>query len=132
MMRRTRPAGLASPYDLGVVVEGRVPNAERFSVGFADLYNASRPSPPPELGGLLCSYANVASPSVVDLGSGTGLSTRWAAGWAADVVGIEPSDEMRREASLQPLANVTYVPGVSHHTGLVDASADVVTAVQAM
>jgi SAM-dependent methyltransferase len=113
-------------------VEERVPNAERFSAGFADLYNAARPAPPPELGVLLRSYANVVSPSVVDLGSGTGLSTRWAASWAAEVVGIEPSDEMRAEASRQPLTNVTYRPGVSHATGLPSASADIVTAVQAM
>jgi SAM-dependent methyltransferase len=106
-------------------------NSDRFS-GFADLYDANRPSPPNALGPLLCSYANVQNPDVVDLGSGTGLSTRWAAAWANSAVGVEPNGDMRAQASTRPVANVTYRPGVSDATGLPPACADVVLAVQAM
>ncbi len=106
-------------------------NSNRFS-GFADLYDAHRPSPPAALGGLLCSYANVALPGVVDLGSGTGLSTRWAASWAASVVGVEPNADMRKQAEKRPVPNAVYRTGVSHDTGLDTGSADVVIAVQAM
>jgi SAM-dependent methyltransferase len=106
-------------------------NTDRFS-GFADLYDANRPSPPRALGPLLVSYANVPRPAVVDLGSGTGLSSRWAAGWAGSVIGIEPNDDMRAIAEQRRTAGVTYAPGVSHRTGLGDRVADIVLAVQAM
>jgi len=106
-------------------------NPGRFS-GFADIYDANRPSPPDELGPLLASYANAVRPVVVDLGSGSGLSSRWAATWATSVVGVEPSDDMRTVAESRPTAGVTYRKGWSHTTGLADRSADVVLAVQAM
>ena len=90
-------------------------NPARFS-GFADIYDANRPSPPNELGPLLASYANVAAPVVVDLGSGTGLSSRWAATWAASVVGVEPSDDMRTVAESRPTAGGHIPEGlVSQH-----------------
>ncbi|MCB0998800.1 MAG: class I SAM-dependent methyltransferase [Acidimicrobiales bacterium] len=106
-------------------------NLDRFS-GFADLYDAHRPAPPARLGGVLAAYAGVDRPEVVDLGSGTGLSSRWAAVWASQVVGVEPNPDMRAQAESRPLPNVRYVAGTSDATGLTDASADVVIAVQAM
>jgi SAM-dependent methyltransferase len=106
-------------------------NPGRFS-GFAGIYDANRPSPPDELGPLLASYANVAAPAVVDIGSGTGLSSRWAATWAGSVVGVEPSDDMRTMAESRPTKGVTYRKGLSDSTGLPEGSADVVLAVQAM
>lgn len=109
-------------------------NLNRFS-GFADLYDAQRPQPPAELGTLLARYSGMTGadrPSVVDLGSGTGLSSRWAAGWAASVIGVEPNDDMRAHAVGQPVAGVRYQAGTSDNTGLPSASADVVLAVQAM
>lgn len=104
---------------------------DRFS-GFAELYDANRPSPPAALGPLIASYANVARPVVVDIGSGTGLSSRWAATWAASVRGVEPNDEMRAVARSRPVPGVEYIAGVGHDTGLEPAGADVVTAVQSM
>lgn len=106
-------------------------NPGRFS-GFADIYDANRPAPPDELGPLLASYANTKRPVVVDLGSGTGLSSRWAATWAASVVGVEPSDGMRAVAESRPTPGVSYLKGWSHNTGLGRQYADVVLAVQAM
>lgn len=106
-------------------------NADRFS-GFADLYDAVRPSPPDELAPLLTRYAQGAVGTLVDLGSGSGLSSRWAATWAGEVVGVEPSDDMRTVAARRAPANARFVPGWAHATGLGDGSADVVLAVQAM
>lgn len=106
-------------------------NLERFS-GFADLYDSVRPAPPAVLGGLLCAYAGHRRPAVVDLGSGSGLSTRWAAGWAGSVVGIEPNRDMRAVAESRPAANVTYRAGTSADTGLTAGSADVVLLVQSL
>jgi SAM-dependent methyltransferase len=114
-----------------VASEPSDPDLVRFS-GFADLYDAHRPSAPARLGPLLARYARSEQPVVVDLGSGTGLSSRWAAGWAARVIGVEPNDDMRAVAVAHDTAGVEYVAGVSHATGLPTASADVVLAVQAM
>lgn len=106
-------------------------NAERFS-GFADLYDRSRPTPPTALGPLLARYARLARPVVVDLGSGSGASSRWAATWAASVTGIEPNDDMRAVAESRPAAGVTYTKARAEQTGLADRVADVVLAVQSM
>jgi SAM-dependent methyltransferase len=105
--------------------------ADRFS-GFGGLYERVRPTPPPELGELLAQYAGGRPRLVVDLGSGTGLSARWASTWADQVIGIEPSDDMRSVAGQQPLSAISYQAGWSHATGLSTGIADVVLAVQAL
>jgi SAM-dependent methyltransferase len=107
-------------------------NADRFS-GFADLYDAARPVPPQVLADVITKYAGGRPSVVVDLGCGTGLSTRWAAGWSAEVIGVEPSADMRvRAQSTTTDANVRYVSGWSNATDLPDSCADVVLAVQAL
>lgn len=107
-------------------------NARRFS-GFADLYDAVRPVPPPVLAEVITTYAGSRPELVVDLGSGTGLSTRWAATWSADAVGVEPNADMRHRAASAPTqASIRYVEGLSSSTGLPDGCADVVLAVQAL
>ncbi|MGE3620602.1 MAG: class I SAM-dependent methyltransferase [Acidimicrobiia bacterium] len=109
----------------------REAGAGRFS-GFADLYGQVRPSPPVELGELLGAYAGGRPALVVDLGSGTGLSTRWAATWSDEVVGVEPTDDMRAAAVAAGGEGISYRAGWSHDTGLPDGCADVVLAVQAL
>lgn len=108
-------------------------NAERFT-GFADLYDSVRPTPPTALATILASYAGGDRPGrVVDLGSGTGLSSRWASAWADSVTGVEPSSDMRVEAERSTNGGtVAYVRGWSHATGLPDHCADVALAVQAL
>jgi len=109
-------------------------NAARFS-GFSDLYDEARPTPPMEIASILCSSARMTGrPRVVDLGSGTGLSTRWCAAWADSVIGVEPSDDMRERAETAGggEGGVRYVRGWSHDTGLPEGDADVVVAVQAL
>ena len=109
-------------------VDGSDPNAARFS-GFAGQYDDVRPTPPTDLGPLLRSYAG-GSHHVVDVGSGSGLSTRWAAGWADRVTGVEPGDDMRRIAT-ERAPGLSFRAGWGHDTGLEASSADVVTCVQA-
>lgn len=109
-------------------------NARRFS-GFADLYDTVRPVPPAVLGDVITAYAGGRPDLIVDLGSGTGLSTRWAATWSGEVIGIEPSDDMRERAARAAKSatpNLRYAPGFSNATELPDACADVVLAVQAL
>lgn len=80
----------------------------------------------------LSRLAGVERPAlVVDLGSGTGLSTRAWAERAEAVVGVEPNDAMRRWAEQATEApNVRYAAGSSYATGLADGCADVVTCSQ--
>src|SRR5262249_10583649 len=68
------------------------------------------------------------------LGSGTGLSTRLWSDRADEVIGIEPSDDMRRQAEARSagLANVRYQKGLSTATGLPDGCADIVIASQSL
>ena len=65
---------------------------------------------------------------VVDLGSGTGLSTRFWAEHADTVVGVEPFAEMRAIAvAATDAPNVSFLAASSYDTGLSDACADIVT-----
>jgi SAM-dependent methyltransferase len=105
--------------------------------GFADArfpagYDAHRPSPPQALLDVLCLEAQDERPGlVVDLGSGTGLSTRAWAERADEVVGVEPSEQMRSGAEAATTApNVRYVQGFGDQTGLPGVAADIVTCSQ--
>ncbi|QVL50132.1 MAG: class I SAM-dependent methyltransferase [Thiocapsa sp.] len=70
---------------------------------------------------------------VVDVGAGTGLSTRCWAPVADDVIGIEPSDAMRAEAVKRTsLPNVHFQQGLGHSTGLADACVDIVSCSSAL
>ncbi len=108
-------------------------NIERFT-GFADLYDKYRPAPPDVLADLLTRIANAPRPAlVVDLGSGTGLSSRYWADKADQVIGVEPTKDMRSQAEVQTKAkNVIYREGFSHRTGLPDHCAQIVTCSQAL
>ena len=119
------------------------PTIERFT-GFADHYDAVRPAPPAALGELLSGMAGFARKAgedgsagqraglVVDLGCGTGLSTRYWSGRAEKVIGVEPSASMRAQAESLPAEGVEYREGFSHATGLPDAAADIVCCCQAL
>jgi SAM-dependent methyltransferase len=100
--------------------------------GFADHYNAFRPKPPPVLLDALTRYAG--GPPlrcVVDLGSGTGLSTRAWAERAGEVVGVEANAAMRAVAERETEeANLRYVGAFASETGLPGGTADLVTCSQ--
>jgi SAM-dependent methyltransferase len=100
--------------------------------GFAAGYDSHRPSPPKALLDMLCLEAQVERPRlVVDLGSGTGLSTRAWAHRADEVVGIEASPEMREQAEAATSAeSVRFVQAFAQETGLPDGVADLVSCSQ--
>ena len=110
-------------------------NADRFS-GFADLYDKHRPKPPEVIVDLLTQLAANDRPVVVDLGSGTGLSTLLWTRVAAEVVGVEPNADMRaqaeRRAADSGAGNVRFVEGLATATGLPDHYADIVTCSQSL
>lgn len=108
---------------------------ERYS-GLAELYDVHRPRPPAVLPELLTQLARTRRPHlVVDLGSGTGLSTFIWADRTEAVVGIEPNPDMRavaegRNAAYANATDVRIQEGIAAHTGLPDACADFVTCSQ--
>lgn len=114
-------------------------NLKRFS-GLGECYHAHRPTPPTTIPEFLCRMALVERPDlVVDLGCGTGLSTRIWAGQSRQVVGIEPNADMRARAEVELAQELTaggtvirYRNGLSSATGLTDGCADVVTCSQAL
>jgi len=99
-------------------------------------YDLARPTPPPALLDLLTQLIGMPHPDlVVDLGSGTGLSTAIWGERAELVMGIEPNADMRaqamRKAEDHPCAaHIEYREGVAHRTGLPNGCADIVTAAQ--
>jgi SAM-dependent methyltransferase len=99
--------------------------------GFAGGYDRFRPRPPRALLELLFRYARTERPGlVVDLGCGTGLSTRAWSGTAERVVGIEPNPAML--AAAEPASGVEYREAYGHETGFEPATADIVTASQSL
>lgn len=110
-------------------------NIDRFS-GFADVYDRFRPQPPPAIVDMLAQLARCDRPAVVDLGSGTGISSLLWARRARTVIGVEPNPDMRAQARLRAsaegAASVSFVEGLSIATGLPDACADIVTCSQSL
>jgi SAM-dependent methyltransferase len=102
---------------------------ERFT-GRANDYVAGRPSYPDACFELLfAGLGDAAKICVVDLGAGTGISSRLLAAHGAEVIAVEPNAAMREGAAAAP--NVTWVARTAEETGLPTGSADLVTAFQA-
>jgi SAM-dependent methyltransferase len=106
--------------------------------GYADdaytaLYDRARPTPPADLLQVLVFVAQTERPRlVVDLGAGTGLSTRVWAARAEQVIGVEPNPHMIDRARRATLAsNVYYIEAYAANTGLAPGGADIVTCAQA-
>ena len=89
--------------------------------GEAARYEQTRPTPPPVLLDILTQLIQMPRPAlVVDLGSGTGLSTRFWTERAERVIGIEPNADMRSQAIRQSepsAAQIEYREGLAHQTG---------------
>jgi ubiquinone/menaquinone biosynthesis C-methylase UbiE len=111
-------------------------NVDRFG-GFAELYDANRPAPPAIIVDILTQLSGTSTPHlVVDVGSGSGLSTLIWSARAREVIGIEPGADMRdqaaRRAATSGASNVRFIEGPSTVTGLRDGCADIVTVSQAL
>ena len=109
-------------------------NVERFTTRVEN-YIKYRPGYPPEVLDLLRAECGLTPESVVaDVGSGTGILSELFLRNGNLVYGVEPNREMR-EAGARLLArypNFVSVGGSAEATTLPDASADFVTAGQAM
>lgn len=105
-------------------------NADRFT-GFADIYENSRPTVPAHAIEIITDYFGKTPETVVDLGCGTGLSTRAWENKCGKVIGIEPSEDMLNIAKAKSDAKLLFIKSYSDNTGLPDNSADIVFCSQA-
>jgi SAM-dependent methyltransferase len=108
---------------------------ERFS-GLAGSYSQYRPAYPAAALDFVMSRCGLNDRSVlVDLGCGTGISSRLFAARGIQVIGIEPNADMRQQAESESLPAGVPIPryqsGRAEATRLSDASADAVLAAQA-
>lgn len=102
---------------------------ERFSDRAGD-YVAGRPSyPSAALDALFEGLGDPAEVVAVDLGAGTGISSRLLAARGAQVFAVEPNAAMRDAAEADP--RVVWVDATAENTGLEEACADLVVAFQA-
>ena len=118
--------------------ENSMRNPSDVWTGKAAGYDRVRPSPPLALLDLLTQVIDTPHPVlVVDLGSGTGLSTAIWGERAKRVIGFEPNADMRQaavrklaESPHSSAAHIEYREGLAQQTGLPDGCADIVTAAQ--
>ena len=105
----------------------------RFS-GLAGLYARHRPGYPPEALDRIVRHCGLGPDTpLVDVGCGTGISSRLFAARGVPVIGIEPNDEMRARAEEVPSPGARapeYRPGRAEATGLPDGCAQAVLAAQ--
>lgn len=106
----------------------------RFS-GLSALYTTGRPSYPAEaIQLILKGYARNQSSVLVDIGCGTGISTRLIAAEGLTVVGVDPNEDMLDEALKADMPadwHIRYCSGSAESTGLDSDYCDVVLCAQA-
>jgi SAM-dependent methyltransferase len=104
--------------------------------GLAELYARCRPDYPTEAIRYILERCNLVRGAVlVDIGCGTGISSRLFARAGLRVLGIEPNADMRARAQAEPGEGVEWPPiylsGRAEATGLESGCADAVLAAQA-
>ena len=104
-------------------------NADRF-LGFADIYESARPRVPKYPVDVICRYLGKRPSLVVDMGCGTGLSSEIWTDISDEVIGVEPSDDMRRIAESKTTPKIHFIKAFADNTGLPDSCADVVVCSQ--
>lgn len=98
----------------------------------AETYAQFRPSYPPEIiDAALPGLGPAGRLVVVDVGAGTGISSRLLADRGCRVIAVEPNDEMRRAGQSVPHPRIEWRAGTGEATGLPDACADLIACFQA-
>jgi len=109
----------------------RADSGARFG-GLAEVYDRYRPRYPAAAIDWILGETG-AAPVVADIGAGTGISARPFLERGCRVNGVEPNADMRAasEQALAAFSEYTTQPGDASHTGLADASVDLIVAAQA-
>lgn len=116
---------LMDPSGRGAKTEMSKVDRNRFS-GFADLYASVRPRPPTKVTEIALGILGQSQVGqVVDLGSGTGLSTSIWQRATESLIGIEPTKDMRNQAEAD-FPDIRFQDGSSYATGLSQDSTDIV------
>lgn len=108
-------------------------NADRFSGNeYVNLYEKYRPAPPIEILQQTLNYlGKPKAERILDLGCGTGISSKVWEGYADEIIGIEPSNEMIEIAkSKSKNDQIRYLFGYSNDIQLSSNSVDVVSCSQ--
>ena len=104
--------------------------------GLAKVYARCRPGYPEAAVEFIISRCGLGPRALLlDVGCGTGISSRLFAGRGVRVLGVEPNADMRAQAEAEPVPPGRPAPryreGRAEATGLADGTADVVLAAQA-
>lgn len=104
--------------------------------GLGQIYAKARPAYPDEAIDFIIQKCGLNEKSLlVDVGCGTGISSRLFAERKIPTIGIDPNDDMRLQATEENLRSkfewLSYINASSEHTGLEDDVADAVLAAQA-
>ncbi|MCL2509267.1 MAG: class I SAM-dependent methyltransferase [Oscillospiraceae bacterium] len=106
-------------------------NAGRFK-GFAGLYHDARPACPEYVTDVLTRYLGRRPVTIVDMGCGTGLSTLVWKNKADQIIGVDPSEDMLKQAAAnaEQAPDIEFAQAFSDNTGLDGGIADIVTCSQ--
>lgn len=108
--------------------------------GLAKNYDQARPTYPVKMYEEVIQYwkegavAKISDPVIVDVGCGTGISTRAfyaALNGKCDITGVEPGKDMLATAIEASPENIKYREGSAESIPVADASVDIITAAQA-
>jgi SAM-dependent methyltransferase len=111
--------------------------------GLAADYQAFRPDYPPEVWARVSdalppnkveTHQGASPPIAIDVGAGTGISTRQIAaalGEGFSIIGVEPNEDMRAQAESQQTPRVTYLDAKAEQLPLEDNTVSLVVAAQA-
>ena len=98
---------------------------DRFT-GFSKLYDEVRPKPPKTITELALALSlQDKFELVLDLGSGTGLSSTIWENFSSKVIGLEPNEEMRN-ISIKNYKNIKFIDGNSYSIPLEKESCDII------
>ncbi|MFV1991601.1 MAG: class I SAM-dependent methyltransferase [Acidimicrobiales bacterium] len=97
----------------------------------ADLYDRARPRYPDAVIARIVETSGVDHPKVLDVGCGTGIATVQLLAAGADVVGLEPDEQMLEVARQRTGSAATFRSGRFADVAATDGEFDVVTAAQA-
>jgi ubiquinone/menaquinone biosynthesis C-methylase UbiE len=104
--------------------------------GLAQIYASARPSYPEEaIQYIITTAGMIEGDLIIDVGAGTGISSRLFAERGFNVEALEPNEDMRRNAELAGTvygaAQITYRDGTGENTGLEASSQKLVVSAQA-
>lgn len=131
----------SNPLESGIQTTSPIPegnrqsNVERFS-GYEDIYDHFRPEAPEQVVHILTGYLQRNPDLVVDIGCGTGLSSFVWKDHARQIIGIEPSEDMRGKAErkLQEqrdrTKHISFIASYSNQIPLETGSVDIITCSQ--